>query len=113
MEYGEFIRKVKAIRPDLKIKRIDKDCFGLANGANPENGALTFQGKHKGEIEISLEKYHLASIIPPHDELEIWAVDVSTEITYWIPETLPAYLKLLSLCADYADDKNQEMKAKS
>lgn len=108
MKIKELEKKINSLAPEgfeLKVKELSKEGTSTKFTGN----ALSFSQNYKGEIIIYVidgeHENEIIKIIPPHDEIETWYVDLSTNFCLFDTETLPIYIKILNTVLKFLKEK--------
>ena len=110
MTTKELESKLNKLNDKMKfsVKEYDKDQAKISEDSSVESGLILLQ-VHKGEIwiyaKMESQKVLIAKIMPPHDSLAVWSVDLESQISCYDHEGLSVYMSALAVIDQFLADK--------
>ncbi|MCT3602313.1 hypothetical protein EFS28_07490 [Lactobacillus acidophilus] len=110
MTTNELESKLNELNDKMKfsVREYDKDQAKISDDSSVESGLILLQ-VHKGEIWIYAKmespKVLIAKIMPPHDSLAVWSVDLESHISCYDREGLGVYMRILAVIDQFLADK--------
>lgn len=113
MTTNELEQKLNKLdnRMKFSIREYDKDNVELSDDSSMESGLALVQ-VYKGEIKVYAKlgghEIVMAKIMPPHDPLVTWSVDLESQATSYDPDSLKIYMGVLKIINQFLADKENE-----
>lgn len=112
MTTKELQSKLNKLNEKMKfsVEEHSKDGTAISADSSIESGLKLIQ-VYKGEIDIHAElgdeKILMAKILPPHDPLIAWSVDLESQVSCYDSESLIVYMKFLAIVDQFLTDKEK------
>lgn len=113
MTTNELEQKLNKLDDRMKFTTMeyDKDGATISDDSSMENGIALVQA-YKGEVKIYAKlgghEIVMAKIMPPHDPLVTWSVDLESQATSYDPDSLKIYMGVLKIIDQFLADKENE-----
>lgn len=110
MTTKELESKLNELNDKMKfsVKEYGKDQAKISADSSVESG-LTLIQVHRGETwiyaKMESQKALIAKIMPPHDSLAVWSVDLESQISCYDHEGLSVYMSALAVIDQFLADK--------
>lgn len=110
MTTNELKQKLNELNGKMRfsVEEYDEDQAKISADSSVESGLILLQ-VHKGEIWIYAKmespKVLIAKIMPPHDSLAVWSVDLESHISCYDHEGLSVYMSVLRVIDQFLADK--------
>lgn len=105
MTTKELERKLNELNDKMKfsVKEYDKDQAKISADSSVETG-LTLIQVHRGETWI-YAKMGSKKVLPPHDPLTVWSVDLESQASCYDHEGVSVYMNALAIIDQFLADK--------
>lgn len=115
MTTKELYQKLNELSEKLKfqVKEYEKDQFKIADDSDVDSG-LKVESVYKNEVEVyglnksGTEKYLLFKLVPPNDQINLWRIDIDSQVQQWDLLGLDLYIKELQLAKQFIAEKSDD-----